>query len=104
MALAAIVVAVFGIFCDVGGLIGYAKARSLPSLVTGGIAGSVLLVCAWFLAQGSRPAALVSAAVALLLGGRFAVTWLRTRRFMPDLLMVVLSVITLAVVGPLVFR
>ena len=40
---------------------------------------------------------LLGIVIALLLGGRFADSWSRSRRLMPDLLMVMLSTATLLV-------
>ena len=37
--------------------------------------------------------------ITLLLGGRFAGTWQHSRRLMPDLLMVILSTVTLLVIA-----
>lgn len=95
---AAIVVTVFGIFCIVGGVIGFAKAASMISLVTGGISGILLLICAWGISQGNPLATIVSLILALALGGRFFGTWMKNKRVMPDLIMVILAVVSFVVV------
>lgn len=94
-----IAVAGFGLFSLVGGLIGYFKAQSKASLIAGGISGLVLIMCAYGISRGNRAALFVSLLTALLLGGRFFGTWLQKRRLMPDLLMVLFSLVILILVG-----
>ena len=92
------VVGVYGFVSLVGGVVGYVKAKSTASLVAGSVAGALLLWCAAGLQQGNRTAGFLSLAIALLLGGRFFLSWRRTERLMPDLIMVILSLATLAAV------
>ena len=92
------VVGAYGVVSLVGGLIGYVKAKSAPSLIAGALAGGALLWCAAGLQQGSHIARVLSLAIAALLGGRFALTWRRTKRVMPDLVMVILGLAALAAV------
>ena len=99
MSVASVVVGLYGAFSLVGGVIGYLKAKSQASLVAGSVSGVLLLVCAYGIHQGSRAAAAGALLIALVLGGRFAGTWRRTHRLMPDLLMVLLSLATIAAVG-----
>ena len=99
MSLSAWVVGIYGVFTLSGGVIGYLKAKSHASLVAGSIAGMILLACAYGMGRGSTIAAIVSLLIAALLGGRFAGTWRRTHRLMPDLLMVMLSLATLVSVS-----
>ena len=65
------------------------------------MAGVVLLICAYGIAHDHRAAAITSLAVSILLGARFAGTWRRNHRVMPDLLMILLSLATFLVVGRL---
>ncbi len=95
---ATIVVAVFGLFCIAGGIIGFAKAASMISLVTGAVSGVILLACAWGISQGSPIATFASLIVSLGLGGRFFGTWLKNKRVMPDLIMAVLAAAVFIVV------
>ena len=95
-----IVVIAYGIFCEIGGVIGYVKAKSTASLIAGSLSGLVLFGCAWLLNQGNRAGAIGSLAVAVLLGGRFLMAWMRTKRLMPDLLMIAWSAATIAAVMP----
>ena len=95
MGMAAAAVAAFGLFTLVGGIIGYVKAQSRISLVSGSISGLLLWACALGIAQQSLFAAIVSIVITLLLGGRFANQWHRSRKLMPDLLMVIFSTATL---------
>ncbi len=99
MSLASFVVVSYGVFTLVGGLIGYVKAKSTASLIAGTIAGTALLFCTYGIAHGSRVAVIIAGIIALLLGGRFAMTWPRTRCLMPDLLMIILSGVTLLTLG-----
>ena len=99
MSLTTIVVVLFGIINIVGGFIGYFKAQSTVSLFIGGLAGLILLVCAYGISIGNNIAAIVSIIVAVLLGGRFVTTIVKKFKVMPDLIIIVFSLLTILVVG-----
>ena len=113
--IAMIVIIVYGVFCVIGGIIGYAKAKSRASLIAGSVSGLILFVCAWLFNiaidnmsnstgdKASITGIIGSLAVSVLLGGRFLMTWLRTKKLMPDLLMVILSAGTIVAVLRLVW-
>jgi len=93
-----IVLAVYAVLLAVGGVIGYTKAASMPSLIAGlgsALAAIVALVLSF---QNTNMGMGLGCAVALLLllffGYRFAV---KTRKFMPAGLLAVVSVVVLAV-------
>ena len=98
MTVTVIAITGFGVFTALGGIIGYLKARSTASLIAGLVSGGVLLGCARALLHGHRAAAILAAAVATLLGGRFYGTWRTKRRIMPDFLMVLLSLVTVFII------
>lgn len=87
--------AVFGAFTIIGGLIGYFKAQSVVSLIAGVTSGLVLLVSAYGVSKNVKPALMVGFLVSVMLGVRFLMTWLQNQRVMPDLIVVVLSMVTL---------
>ena len=82
---------IYGILLIVGGLMGYVKAKSVPSLVAGLVCGFIALLLGlrytWHFAP---PAALVLAIVLIFIMGR---RYLNTRKAMPALIIVVLSII-----------
>ena len=83
---------IYGILLIVGGVMGYVKAKSAASLVAGGVSGVLALILAWY--YNACPyvpamALLLSLALAVIMGRRY----LRTRKAMPSLLIVVLSVV-----------
>lgn len=82
---------IYGILLIVGGFMGYVKAKSMPSLVAGAICGFIALLLGYYYTWHFAPyAALILALVLILLMGR---RYLNTRKAMPALLIVVLSVI-----------
>jgi uncharacterized membrane protein (UPF0136 family) len=93
---------IYGILLIVGGLMGYVKAKSVPSLVAGVGCGVIALLLGYRYAWHFAPhAALVLSLLLIFLMGR---RYLRTRKAMPALLIVVLSVVVaLAQVYVLVF-
>ena len=104
MSITVAVVAAYGVFSVIGGVIGYVKAKSAASLMAGSLSGVLLLLCAVGIGQGNRPAALGSLAISAALGARFLGTWRQKRRLMPDALMVGFSVATLLLVGAALVR
>ena len=88
---------VFGALTIVGGIIGYVKAGSLPSIIAGAITG-VLLLVAGFLLSEHRAAGLATAlVVSFLLAAQFVPKFIRTGKVMPAGMMSILSVIGLIV-------
>ncbi len=82
---------IYGILLIVGGAMGYVKAKSVPSLVAGLVCGFIALLLGYRYAWHFAPhAAFILALVLILLMGR---RYLNTRKAMPALLIVVLSVI-----------
>jgi uncharacterized membrane protein (UPF0136 family) len=86
---------IFGALTIVGGVIGYVKAGSVPSIVAGVITG-VLLLAAGFLLPEHRVAGLAIAFItSLLLAGQFIPKFVRTGKAMPAGMMSILSAIGL---------
>ena len=85
----------YGIVSLVGGLVGYFKAGSKVSLISGGISGILLLVCSYLQTQGYDWAFLMAAAITLTLIVVFSIRLRKTGKFMPAGLMVVLGVVAL---------
>lgn len=88
---------IFGILTIVGGLIGYLKAGSTISLISGSIAGLLLLLAAFLLPAQSGAGLAIALLVSVLLAGRFIPHLIKTGKIMPDALMSVLSVIGIVV-------
>jgi len=82
---------IYGILLIVGGLMGYVKAKSVPSAVAGLICGFLAIFLGYNYTWHFAPHAafLLSLILILLMGRRY----LRTRKAMPALLIVVLSVV-----------
>jgi uncharacterized membrane protein (UPF0136 family) len=93
-----IMLGVYAVFLAIGGVIGYTKAGSRPSLIAG-LASAVAAILALLVsfqntAWGMGLGALVAVLLAVFFGYRFAV---KTRKFMPAGLLAVLSAVVLAV-------
>jgi uncharacterized membrane protein (UPF0136 family) len=88
---------IFGALTIVGGIIGYVKAGSLPSIIAGSITGILLVIAGSILPQ-HRVAGLATAfIVSLLLAGQFVPKFFRTGKMMPAGMMSILSIIGLIV-------
>ena len=79
---------------------GYVKAQSKASLIAGSITGGLLLLSAFLIAKGITAGAILGIVVSLLLIGQFGPSLRKQVKVMPNLLVVVLGLIT---VGVLVF-
>ncbi len=97
MKIAAIATLAYGFLVLAGGIFGYVQAKSLPSLITGGLCGVVLLVAGVYIWQGSMPFAYVSGAMTLLLALFFAYRFSSTGKFMPGGLMLALGFVAVVV-------
>jgi len=95
MSTTTLIVGLYGLFTVAGGLIGFIKAKSAVSLITGSVSGILLLVCAYGISRGYSWSAITALIVSMLLGGRFLMTFLKHFKVMPDLLMVLLSLASL---------
>ena len=95
MSFGQIVLALYGVLMIAGGIIGYRKAGSKPSLYAGSASGALLL-CAWLLSMASLTAGLwLGAIVSLFLCGIFAFRVSEARKFMPSGMLLLTSVIAL---------
>jgi uncharacterized membrane protein (UPF0136 family) len=90
-----VVLYVYGVLLIIGGLIGYAKAHSLPSLWAGLICGLIALFLGYDYIWHYAPicALILALILVFLMGRRYA----RTRKPMPSLMIVILSLIVIAV-------
>ena len=88
---------IFGALTILGGVIGYVKAGSVPSIIAGAITGVLLLVAGALLPE-HRAAGLAAAfIVSLLLAAQFVPKFIHTGKVMPAGLMSILSVIGIVV-------
>ena len=88
---------IFGALTILGGVIGYVKAGSLPSIIAGAITGILLLVAGWILPTNRAIALIIALVVSILLAVQFVPKLIRTGKIMPAGLMSVLSLIGIVV-------
>jgi uncharacterized membrane protein (UPF0136 family) len=94
----ALVVLLYGILVAVGGVMGYVKAGSVASLVSGGGAGLILLGASVAMMRGSYALGWwISLFVALLLLARFGMAAMNDFKLMPGGMVIAMSLIVLAV-------
>jgi uncharacterized membrane protein (UPF0136 family) len=90
-----VVLATYGLLLAVGGLMGYLKAKSKPSLIAGEIGGGLALLAAF------GPLGVAGTWLGLALGAVFGVffgiRFAKSRKFMPGGLLAILSAVVLAV-------
>lgn len=87
----------YALIVGIGGVFGYMKAKSTKSLLAGLISGLILLI-AWFLATKTPTLGLglatLMAAVLLVV---FITRFIRTRKFMPAGMMMLLNLLAMVV-------
>ncbi len=92
------IILIYGVLVALGGVMGYVRAQSVPSLVAGGIAGLLLIASAVAMMRGPFQvgwwAALIIAVLLLL---RFGSAAFSNFKMMPGGLMIILSVIAIIV-------
>ena len=94
----ALIVLLYGILVAVGGVMGYVKAGSVASLVSGGGAGLILVGSSIAMMRGSYALGWwISLFVALLLLGRFGMAAMNEFKLMPGGMVIVMSLVVLAV-------
>jgi uncharacterized membrane protein (UPF0136 family) len=84
---------VFGLLTIAGGIIGYVKAGSMPSIIAGSITGILLLIGAWMLPEHRQAGLLTVLIVSLLLAAQFIPKFIQTGKAMPAGMMSILSTI-----------
>jgi uncharacterized membrane protein (UPF0136 family) len=88
---------IFGALTIIGGVIGYVKAGSLPSIIAGSITGVLLLVAGALLPEHRAIGLATGLVISLLLAAQFVPKFIRTGNVMPAGMMSILSVIGIVV-------
>lgn len=94
--LAAVYLLVFGVLTILGGVIGFVRAKSIASLLAGGIAGGLLLFAGALclnVGVSPKPGLVLGLVVSAALAARFVMSFRKSRKVMPAGLMAVLGLI-----------
>ncbi|MBD2462247.1 hypothetical protein H6G89_14460 [Oscillatoria sp. FACHB-1407] len=86
----------YGILALVGGIIGYAQAKSKMSLISGVISGVLLILCGVAQFRGVVWAGTLAAVITAVLIVVFVMRLTKTRKFMPAGLMAIAGGVALA--------
>ena len=89
----------YGALLVVGGIMGYMKAHSKISLLTGLISGILVQFACQIGKKKPKEGYLFVSTISLILSVFFCMRFAKTHAFMPSGLMLILSAITLAIVG-----
>jgi uncharacterized membrane protein (UPF0136 family) len=95
MSAAMIMTLIYGALAMIGGIIGFKQAQSKASLISGLVTGIGLLIAGVGLLQAQMWGFWLAIALTLLLVVVFIGRLVKTRKFMPAGLMVVVGVVTL---------
>ncbi len=92
----------FGLIVLIGGIMGYVKAASFPSLIMGLSFGIILCLSAWGMFQDHLFPAYVGIILILALDAFFTYRWLLTYKFFPAGLMSIIGLIAFLAVAILI--
>ncbi len=92
-AVAKVSLLVFAILVAGGGVMGFVKAQSKPSLIAGVTSGIILGVCYFVSNDHPQTGLTAGLVVAILLAGVFGMRFAKSKSFMPAGLMIVLSIV-----------
>ncbi|MDJ0590885.1 MAG: TMEM14 family protein [Pleurocapsa sp. MO_226.B13] len=95
MNLAVLATIVYGLLSGFGGIWGYLKSQSKPSLISGCISGILLIIAAVMQLQGNQLGLLLSKIITLLLVVVFIIRLIKTGKFIPSGIMLMTGVIVL---------
>lgn len=87
----------YGLLMLVGGIIGYAKAKSQASLISGILSGALLIVGGIAQLQGQSWGLLLATAVSAVLVVVFIGRLIKTRKLMPAGMLILAGVVSLAI-------
>lgn len=90
-----VIILVYGALVLLGGIMGYAKASSRPSLVAGTVFGVLILASGWLMLSGLPVGAWMALVLALALLFLFTVRLARGASRMPAVPIIVLSVVAI---------
>lgn len=95
----------FGLMTIAGGVMGFVRAKSRPSLIAGSISGIALLVAGYFMgtATNARIGLILGLIVSLALAGRFVGAFLKSKKMMPAGLMALLGTVGVVVSAYVLF-
>jgi len=96
MDLATLICIFYGALVLFGGILGYRKAGSKPSLLAGTLSGIAMLIAALLLFRGHPNGLRLALGVTALLSVFFGMRWLKGRKFMPAGLLALSSALALA--------
>ena len=85
----------YGITSIVGGVLGYIQAKSRVSLILGSISGLILIVAALVQLQELAIGLIIARLITIMLVAVFTTRLIKTHKFMPAGLMLILGLITL---------
>lgn len=95
----AIVLLAYAAVMLLGGLMGYSKAGSRPSLVAGLVSAALLFVAFWIGRDDPGRGYGLGTIIALLLTAVFAVRFMKTRKAMPSGMLFAVSLAALLLLG-----
>jgi len=95
MNIAILATIIYGLLSSLGGIWGYLKSKSKPSLISGCISGVLLLLGAVMQIQGNSFGLAIARIIVALLVLVFTVRLIKTQKFMPAGIMLSAGVITL---------
>ena len=88
---------IFAFLTILGGVMGYLKAKSFISLISGSISGAVLIIASYLLPARPIVAGCIALCVSVLLAGKFVPDFIHKKAFVPGGLMAFLSVVSIIV-------
>ena len=88
---------VFACLTIAGGIIGYLKAKSFISLISGAISGAILVIASFLLPARPILAGVIALCVSVLLAGKFVPDFIHKKAFVPGGLMAFLSIVSVIV-------
>lgn len=84
---------IFAVLVGVGGVMGFVKAQSKASLISGSVSAVILAACYLLSSSSHQLGMLLAAVVSLLLFVVFGIRFSKTKKFMPSGMLLILSLV-----------